>query len=262
MSEQDTSRLLREATHDLHDLTSDVDTLVRGGIARGRARRRRRRAGTALAAAAVVGVTGVAASVLPGALDDDSSADVGFAARPTSAPAPASTSEATPTPGPPGVSLITVPARDVPAVFGEVLGGDVGETRTDDGFPLIDERQHKIVHFTYDGTLATFTIERADSLASCAELVDPADQPDGEPGGTCEVRDGVEVLVWGPEANDGVTAQGVSAWTRGYVVSALSYNAADGKDVPPVTDVPPISIDELVGLTTSDVWFAEPASGS
>ena len=91
------------------------------------------------------------------------------------------------------------------------------------------------MHFMYDGTLTTVVIERADSLASCADMVDPANQPDGKPGGTCEVVDGVLLLASARTKADQVTAQGVSAWVHGYVVTAISYNAAEGKDVAPVT---------------------------
>ncbi|WP_148612211.1 hypothetical protein [Nocardioides rubriscoriae] len=248
------SRLLRDATrHD--DLTIDVDRVVHGGISRGRALRRRRRVGTSLAAATLVGAIGVAASVGPGLVGERGTAVVpgpGFAtdgsASPTPSPSP------TPTPGQVDAAL-TVAAADVPAVVGGLLGGEVGEVRTEAPFGLVDEPQRRTVHFTYDGTLTTFVIERADTLASCAAQVDPANQPDGRPGGECVVRDGVELLLSPPEEADGVTAQGVSAWRHGYVVSAVSYDAADGKDVAPVTDAPPISMAELEELVTSDVWF-------
>ncbi len=44
------------------------------------------------------------------------------------------------------------------------------------------------------------------------------------------------------------------AWRGEWVVSALSHNALDGKDVVPVTDEPPISAAQLDRLVTSDVW--------
>ena len=42
--------------------------------------------------------------------------------------------------------------------------------------------------------------------------------------------------VSGPTTADQVTAQGVSAWVHGYIVTAISYNASEGKDVAPVTE--------------------------
>lgn len=254
MTEHQTSSLLHDATH---DLAPDVERLVRGGVVRGRTRRRRRRVGASLAAAAVVGVTGVAASVGPGLLDGDSSprearvADQGTttpAKAPTLAPQPATPDR-----------LITVAAEDIPGVVADTLGeGDLGPILSKGSYPLVDQRQEKVVHFRWEGTLTTFIIERADTLGSCAEMVDPVNQPDGEPWGECVVVDGLETLEWGPDTGDGVTAQGTMVWQHGYVVSALSYNAADGKDVPTVTEVPPISPGQLLELTSSEIWFAEP----
>lgn len=255
------SQLLHDAAPP-DDLPSDVDRIVRGGISRGRTLRRRRRIGTSLAAATVVGAIGVAASVGPGLLDTGASRGVpgpGFATDGATSPSPAPSSPAQPAPSTPPRGQVdarlAVAAADVPAVFGELLGGRVGDVRTEAPYGVIDERMRTTVHFTYDGTLATFVVERADNLASCAELVDPANQPDGRPGGECVVRDGVELLLSPPEEGDGVTSQGVTAWRHGYVLSVLSYGAVDGKDAPPVTDVPPISMAELEELATSDVWF-------
>ena len=67
--------------------------------------------------------------------------------------------------------------------------------------------------------------------------------------------DGLETLTWGPTTADQVTAQGVEVWQHGYVVSALSYNAPDGKDVPPIVDAPPISLEQLTEIARSEVWF-------
>ncbi len=255
------SQLLRDAArHD--DFPTDVDRIVRGGISRGRALRRRRRVGTSLAAATVVGAIGVAASVGPGLLGERGTAAVsgpGFATDGSASPSATPTAPTSPAPTTPPRGQVdahlAVAAADVPAVFGDLLGGQVGDVRDDETFPLIDEKVRKTVHFTYEGTLATFVVERADNLAPCAALVDPANQPDGQPGGECVVRDGVELLLTPPEEADGVTAQGVSAWRHGYVVSVVSYNAAYGKEVSLVTDVPPISMADLERLVTSDVWF-------
>ena len=38
--------------------------------------------------------------------------------------------------------------------------------------------------------------------------------------------------------------------------TAMSYNAAEGKDVAPLTDAPPISLDQLTEIANSDVWFS------
>ncbi|MFB9311509.1 hypothetical protein [Nocardioides plantarum] len=255
------SQLLRDATD---DLTVDVDLIVRGGIARGRTIRRRRRVGTSLVAAAVVGVIGVAASVGPGLVGDARGPGdgPGYAGVTTATgPAPSAptgtalvpTAPTTPPSGEVDAGLV-VAAGDVPAVFGELLGGEVGPISTVTGSEAVDLPQRRLVHFSYDGTDTTFGIERADALASCAALVDPADQPDGRPGGECVVRDGVELLRHGPETGDGVTARSVMAWRHGYVVSVVTTNG-DGKESP-VLDEPPISAAELERVALTDRWFS------
>ena len=262
LTDQSTSRLLREATT---DLVPDVEHLVRGGVVRGRTARRRRRVGTSLAAGAMVGVIGLAVSVGPALIDgSDPRPRVGVAAEPTPTPTAAPTANlptvADPQPAVPDRPIV-VPAEDIPLVVIDTLGGGDGGGS---GAPLggdlapLDDPEHKIVHFLYEGTLATFVIERADSLASCAALVAPENQPDGEPGGVCEVVDGIEMLRW-RETADQVTAQGVMVWLHGYVVSVLSYNAAEGKDVAPLTAEPPISMADLTALATDDLWFGAPA---
>lgn len=264
------SQLLRDATD---DLAVDADRIVRGGIARGRTIRRRRRVGTTVAAAAVVGVIGVAASVGPGLLGGDATVHdgPGLAGGTTATTSPLASPPTTPPPFEPAPrqpdAAITIGAELIPTIIGEkVTGdGDVGEPLTDPPYGIVDEPERKIVHFLYDGALTTFTIERADTLATCAELVDPVNQPDGQPGGECVVVDGLETMTTGPDTADGVTSQGVTAWQHGWVVSALSYNAADGKDAPVVAAVPPISPDDLLALTTADFWFdleGEGLSGS
>lgn len=266
--DRQTAHLLRHATT---DLTPDVDRLVAHGVTRGRVQRRRRRVGTTLAAAAVIGVVGVAASVGPGLLGDDgpASGDIGFADQPgptgtaptvpaTSIPGESSVPTVPPSTEQPVDARIAVAAADIPATVADLLGDDeLGATLLDPPYGIKDGADDKIVHFLWDGALTTVGIERADGLASCEELVAPYDGPGAppDPEGDCVVQDGVELLVHGPSTHDQVTYQSVSAWVHGYVVSVGSYNAADGKDVAPVTAVPPISMTDLTALATSDAWF-------
>ncbi|WP_139982230.1 hypothetical protein [Nocardioides litoris] len=254
------SRLLRDATDGLeHDLAVDVDRIVRGGTARGRTLRRRRRVGTALAAAAVVGVIGVAAGVGPTLLGGEARTAPEYADQPVTEPVttPTPTAEPTEAPVTPPAgqvdALVTVSAYDVPGIVGRELGGTVSDPLTQAPYGVSDERQDKMVHFRYDGTLTTVGIERADGLASCEALVDPADQPDGQPAGRCETRDGVLLLLH-DETADGVTSRSVWAWRHGYVVSLVSYDSPDGR-AEPVAPAPPISEADAVRLVTSEVWF-------
>lgn len=152
-------------------------------------------------------------------------------------------------------SDLAVAAGDVPAVIGELLGGEVGPISTAEGSEAVDEPDRKIVHFAYDGGSASFVIERDSELATCAELVDPADQPDGQPGGECVTRDGVELLLKGPELAGNVTSQTAMAWRDGYVVSVLASNE-NGTQPAVITTPPPISMAELEQVALSDRWFS------
>jgi hypothetical protein len=228
------------------NLSPDVADLVAGGIARGRTRRRRQGVGAALAAAAVVGVIGVAASVAPGLIDDRNSAPAFATApdpvKPKPEPAKPATAQA------PDAHL-TIAAKDIPAQIASMLpAGELGPIMTDDGFPLLNTARERIVHFQWNGTLTTFIIEPASGLGSCKEFAAQGD-------GVCEVVDGLETITWGPSFADEVTAQGVQVWQHGYAVSAVSYNAPDGKDVPPVMDAPAINLEQLTELASSEVWF-------
>ena len=44
-------------------------------------------------------------------------------------------------------------------------------------------------------------------------------------------------------------------WQHGYIANAISYNAPEGKDVAPVVDAPPISLEKLTEIASSEVWF-------
>ena len=248
---QRASVLLHSATT---DFAPDVDRLVQGGVARGRTVRRRRRVGSSLAALAVVGILGVAAGAGTGLLGSQA----------TPAPSQYADSPSASTSPSPATSVdrdlidarLVVPAADVPATIGDLVpGGTVGGIRRDPPYGLVDEAQEKVVSFLYAGTLASFSIGRADLLATCAELVDPINQPDGEPGGECVERDGVLLLLSEAETADGVTSQGVWAFVHGFVVSAMSYNAPAGKDAVPTLAQPPLSMDDLTMIVTSEVWF-------
>ena len=149
---------------------------------------------------------------------------------------------------PPDAAL-AVAAVDVPAKFEELLGsGEAGPVLTQPPYPVVNEPAQRIAHFLYDGTLTTFVIEPAASMGTCQEqATGPA---------TCAKVDGLDVLTYPPTAADQVTAQSISVWQHGYIVTALSYNAAEGKDVAPLTDAPPISLEQLGEVAMSDVWFS------
>jgi len=229
-------------------LEPDVTELVAGGVARGRTARRRRRAGAALGALAVVGVVGLAVGI-GSAVGGSDSPEQGVVAdqgsdKPSDKPRPSAPE------GGPGVDAdLTVPARDAPGLIASMLPpGELGPVLQENGFPLVDEPRHKIVHFLWNGTLTTFSIQPASGLGSCTEFATPP--------ATCEVVDGLETLTYPPTELDQVTAQEISVWKHGYVIGVLSYNAPDGKDVAPVMDQPAISLEQLTEIARSDAWFS------
>ncbi len=245
------------------DLSPDVAGLVAGGIARGRARRRRQGVGAALATVAVFGVIGVAASVAPGLGD---SGDPAPAASTGSDPVkPTEKPEVTPAAQTIDAEL-AIPANDIPAEIATMLATDLpdaleslGPVLREHPYPLVDTATQKIVHFRFDGTLTTFSVEPAQGLGTCAQFAQQSNDNTG-----CQVVDGLEVLTWPYRSleelasaleSGEVLSQGVMVWQHGYVVSALSYNAPHGKDVPTIMDAPPISVEQLTEVASSEVWF-------
>lgn len=251
-----TTDFLRGVTDDLHP---DVDRLVAGGIARGRARRRRHLAGTAVAAVAVIGVVGAGAVAVPPLLGS-APGEPPVATDPTSpteAPTEAPTESPTESPmvlsvppdpnGPP----FAVAAKDVPSVVAQLAPGhDVGDPLTTAPYALVDAENEQIVHFRVDGMLTTFVITRASaSLAhDCRD----------EAAVQCRrLEDGTRIQVAAPTTGDGVTMQSTIAMRHRWMVDVMSYNAAEGKDVAPRQPEPALSEDELVTIASNDVWFTD-----
>lgn len=236
--------LLRRATDNLRP---DVARLVAGGITRGRTRQRRARIGTAVAAVAVFGVIGAAAAVVP---------QLGSAGRETTTPGYASdspTPTAAETPLPTAVfPPLTVAAADMPAFVDQILGTTLASAAlVEPPFGVKDEPRNRTVHFRYNGMLASIIIEPAPTTRMTCEVST-----------VCQVDSESMLKAVGPTTADGVTSQGVEARRYGYVVSVLSYNAALGKDSPALSSEPPLSLDQLLLIAGSDVWFTGlPASG-
>jgi hypothetical protein len=226
-------------------LRPEVAELVAAGAARGRTTRRRRRVGTALASVAVVGVVGAglaATQLYPGSGD---TVVVDPAGAPSGKVAPTPTTAGRRGTQPAPDAALALDAQGIHDEIATTLPGDSGPILTDDPFPVVETEHDRILHFRYEGTLTSFVIEPARGRASCAEQSK-----------ACQVVDGTETLVWGPTTADQVTAQGVSVWRHGYIVSVLSYNAADGKDVAPLMADPAISLETLTDIAMSDAWYS------
>jgi hypothetical protein len=227
------------------ELRPDVAELVARGAAQGRVTRRRRRVGAAVAAVAVVGVVGAGAFAAQLHTGSGNTVVVDPADQPSAkiAPKPATPHKGDVQPAPDApLTLDTQAIRDQIA---QTLPGESGAILTGGSFPVVDAEHDRILHFRYEGTLTSFIIEPARGMASCEEQ-----------SASCAVVDGVENLTLGPTTADQVTAQGVSVWRHGYIISVLSYNAADGKDVPPLMAAPPISIETLTAIAMSDAWYS------
>ena len=237
--------LLRRASD---DLVPDVDRLVSGGISRGRSRQRRARIGTTIASLAVFGVVGGLAVVVPQMDGADSARDPGIATDgPTATEAP-TTPAATDAAIPRG--LAGIHAGQIPAIVNELLGTTLaGQPRANDA--VVDEPDQKFVAFPYGGmhtTVGMNTVLEPD-LADCNKEARRIE------GSCARLADGTVQQVWGPTLADRVTCQGVSVFRHGYTVWVTSCNAAEGKESEPLAPQPPLSIDDLLVIAGSEVWF-------
>ncbi|MDR7253356.1 hypothetical protein J2X46_002341 [Nocardioides sp. BE266] len=239
------TELLRQASD---GLTPDVDRLVSGGISRGRSRQRRARIGTTVASLAVIGVVGGLAAVVPHLGGADSAPGPGIAT--DGATAIETPTVAPPLPAATERALAAFSTADVIATVNQIVGTALAaDPRPTD--TVVDDPDEKVVYFPYGGmeSAVGMGFNHLPSVARCNEM-------NSHLGGSCTgLADGTVQLTWGPTLADGVTCQGVSAYRYGYVVWANSCNAAAGKDSPPLAAEPPLSLDELAAIATSEVWF-------
>lgn len=194
------------------------------------------------------GVIGTAASLVP-TLGDGGSQDPPIATDPTVAPT-------SPTRSPsasadPGRARVSVSAEEVPGVVEELLGRQgAGPLRLEAPYPAISRPQQLVAHFSWQQTLASLIVQRfsGNGRSACESAQGPTYRCVSDAAGN-------PLLLWGPTTGDGVAAQGATVWRDGFEVSVLSYNAADGKDSPPLFAEPPLTMDDLELLASSDKWF-------
>lgn len=143
-------------------------------------------------------------------------------------------------------ALVTVRAEAIPGVVAGLLPAhEVGGLVEDESYQTVDERQEKRAFFEVDGTLAHVQVEREDSLASCEAMAGQS------PELSCTEVDGVRLGIFEP-SGDLVDYRSVSAYVHGFIVTVDSYNPVGSG-----LAQPPLSIDELTTVATSEVWFTE-----
>ncbi|GAA1686151.1 hypothetical protein GCM10009745_33410 [Kribbella yunnanensis] len=252
-----------------HDTTADVEVdvaeLVRGGIARGRAKHRLHTIGTAFAAA--VGVAGIVGVALPLATSTS-----GNGIAPAGAPAPAVTStKATavppkgkpsdkPLPPPPAEADIPVKAANLPGAFAHIFPGKITQAEKRTGRIIDDGKQAQIAHFLWDGFLvsAMFDAYRGTPAERCEEIrVDAASATrravicTERPDGTFLVSTRGEE----PAVDGGGKANSATLITKDHyeiTVMAYTYGRKGGPNLSPQ---PPLSEAQLKHAVTSHAWF-------
>jgi hypothetical protein len=224
MNERDMTMLVERAGTQLQP---DVETLVAGGIGRGRTRRRRRRAGSAVAALAVVGSLGV----LLGNLSGGGGGTTPVASEPTKAPS------STPTP-----ERVPIDRAAVPAAFASLFGGTVSG-------PLAGEGTG--TDFRWEGFRVRIII-----AAAVLPDLDPAERCTAASGqSNCVVlADGTAVPQLSrldePRARGLHGAEGYTS--DGFDVSIAISNASGSKSGPIQSRGDQL---DLLAAVASDVWF-------
>ena len=253
MNEQDMAELMDRATR---DLAPDVGALVAGGLARGLVRRRRRRTAMSVGAGLAVVLTTAGALQLSGELASRDGADLPAgpaSATPTTPPTTAPTTAPT-SPAAPGRARLAVTTDQVPITFASLEPGAVSPPE-----PKSGPDSAPVVDFTWKGygiriglTPDDYTggPRGASPAARCAES--PA--PDAcRPG-----ADGTVVTAWtavNPPEDGGTSVRSAQVFRPdGWDVLATAYNGP-GKEGPVLAPDPPLSLQELEQVASSDVWF-------
>lgn len=238
-----------------------IEPIVARATRRGKLARRRRRALTGVGSVAAVAVLGA------GGVWVGHSLGSGDAALPSSG------GSITPLPPQPTETHMLDAGGDVDAslamnafqihehLAGMFPTGDVGPILTQAPYSVVSEGRKRVEHFTYDGSLVSFTIGEAAGRETCASRV-----LNGAPNvgyGQCESVGDATVLT---EVGGGAFALNTAiAWHHGYEVTVMSYAASpseqanpamDGKPMQHNADQPPLSLDVLKAAAASDAWFA------
>jgi hypothetical protein len=212
------------------DLTPDVDRIVAGAIVRGGALRRRARVATTLAATAVIGVTGLAATLLPGGGDGRGRDEASVASEPATGRSP----------------LASTLASLLPDGRATALADEHGRGYDRGGL-------------LYRGTRVYVYVYRATSCDTAPLLTDVGCY-DLDPGGT-RPRSvaGTETSADGQQ----LRRRSEADLTRpdGWRVSVVATNDREAGG-PVVTPDPALSWAQLLRIARADVWFPDVATAS
>jgi len=245
--------ILREAASRLEP---DIDSLVAGGTARGRRLRRRRRLGTVVAGAAVAGVVVAGAALAPSLLDGDAKVadEPGFADDTKPVPSESVKPDEPTQAPPPDAPDLSVRAKELPGLVSALFPGEVTDADERTGQIMNGGKSFQVAHFRWNGFLLTVGATSAgggDPMARCRD--------NAGDGSTCTQRpDGSALLTWqqtGPAKDGAVTGRGVGLYVTGWDISAIAYNAADGKDSPLLADEPPFTSAQLEVIVDDPAWF-------
>lgn len=265
MNEQEIGALLERATR---DLTPDLESLVAGGVRRGRVRQRRRRvvgAGSALLAAVfVAGVAwGLVGQQSPGSRAiDPATTRPSAPSTPvtplTPSPSASASSAGTTARATPARAELAVTTAEVPSTFALLAPGEVSAPEPGSG-----PDSAPVVDFTWNGFAVRVGVtpddwvtgERVpDPARRCAEEglggdgVGPC-RP-GPEGTVIQTMDGTNPPIDGGTALRSVTVFRPDGWD----VLVMAYNGP-AKEGPVTADQPPFTLDELEQFASSDAWL-------
>jgi hypothetical protein len=263
MNETELTTLLERGSH-LQE--PDVDALVAGGAARGRRSLRRRRVGTA--SVAVLATAGIATCGLFLTGGDVTARDSSVSIASSPSPAPPTTRRVVDTDDN-GPVEVTAELRSITEIHSDIqrlLGPGASNPLTGLSRPL--------VHLGGDDLSWFYRFDDAEAQVNVHPVpygCTPPGEEIAHQTGCLATESGVEYRTAGPWANDGGRSWGqtVVSWQHGFEIMVISTNvhqeltsddsATARPETTRVADQPTITMDQLVALATSDIWF-EPAA--
>lgn len=238
----------------------DVDALVAGGAGRGRRSLRRRRVGAvSVAALATAGIAAGGVFVAGGAgPSPDASLPIAASGSPASPTPPSSARRVVDTDdnGPVVVTARLRPIAEIHADIQRALGPGASD-------PL-QGPAHPVTSLDGDDLSWFFRVDDAEANVSVEPFptgCTPSQEQPPHTTGCLKTAGGVEYRTFGPWTTDGPgqRQETVEAWHHGFEIMLISTNVhqdyTDAGTRTVVAENPTITLDQLVSLATSDIWF-------